>query len=113
MTDMKPEILVAPTDQLVEAFASRFEGAVSGAHRNGSRFSVGLPGGSVAPTFFPRLARAPVDWTKVDVFWVDERALPPTDPESNYEAAERLWLTPARVPASSIHRMPADGPNLG
>jgi len=110
---MKPEILVAPTEQLVDTFTSRFERAASAAHAAGRRFSVGIPGGSVAPTFFPRLARTGVDWTKVDVFWVDERALPPTDPESNYEAAERLWLAPTRMPASGIHRMPADSPDLG
>jgi 6-phosphogluconolactonase len=109
---MTPEILVAPSAALVDAFTVQFERAAAEARAGGRSFSVGLPGGSVAPTFFPRLARAAVDWTKVDVFWVDERALPPTDPESNYEAADRLWLVPAGVPPSRIHRMPADGPDL-
>lgn len=67
-----------------------------------------LPGGSGATTFFPRLARARVDGSCTDFFWVDERAVPPSDPESNYGVAERLWLTPGRVAAERVHRMPAD-----
>ena len=45
-------------------------------------------------------------------FWVDERAVAPSDPESNYALAQTLWLAPAGVPAASIHRMPADLPDL-
>jgi len=76
------------------------------------RFTVALPGGSVATTCFPRLARLPIDWDRCEFFWVDERAVPPGDPESNYGAAQSLWLKPAGVPAARIHRMSADDPDL-
>jgi len=75
-------------------------------------FSIALPGGSVATTCFPALAILPIDWTKTHFWWADERAVPATDPESNYGLAERLWLVPAGVPASSTHRMPADRVDL-
>lgn len=76
------------------------------------RFSVALPGGSVATSCFPALAAAPVDWRRTDFFWGDERAVPPDHPDSNYGLAWRLWLEPAGVPAERIHRMPADAADL-
>ena len=39
-----------------------------------------------------------VDWSRTDFFWIDERAVPPDDPDSNYALALKLWLEPARVP---------------
>jgi 6-phosphogluconolactonase len=79
----------------------------------GRGLSLAVSGGSVATTFFPRwAAETTVDWGSTDVFWADERAVSPTDPESNYALARSLWLDPARVPAGHVHRMPADGPDL-
>jgi 6-phosphogluconolactonase len=77
-------------------------------------FSIALSGGSVATTLFPALvADRPLDWPGTAIFWADERAVRPDDPESNYGLARKLWLAPARVPETSIHRMPADLPDLG
>jgi 6-phosphogluconolactonase len=75
-------------------------------------FAIALPGGSVATNCFPALAALPVNWSQVQYFWADERAVAPSDPESNYALAQELWLVPAGVPAASIHRMPADMPDL-
>jgi 6-phosphogluconolactonase len=75
-------------------------------------FAVALPGGSVATSCFPALAAAAVDWARADFFWGDERAVPPDHPDSNYGLARRLWLEPAGVPASRIHRMRAEEPDL-
>ena len=61
---------------------------------------------------FPALAALPLNWSRVHFFWADERAVPASDPESNYGVAERLWLVPASVPRPSIHRMPADAADL-
>ena len=74
--------------------------------------AVALPGGSVADIFFPDLARAQCDWTRMAFFWGDERAVPSGHPDSNYGRARRLWLEPARVPEASVHRMPADAADL-
>jgi 6-phosphogluconolactonase len=76
------------------------------------RFTIAIPGGSVASAFFPDLAILPFDWSKAEFFWTDERAVPPTHPDSNYGIARSLWLDPANVPAARIHRMPADLPDV-
>jgi 6-phosphogluconolactonase len=107
-----PEIVIGDVAALGEELARRFERAAGAAIAARGRFAFALPGGSVAARFFPRLAVAAVDWTRVDVFWVDERAVPPSDPESNYGLAARLWLEPAAVPAERVHRLPGEAADL-
>jgi 6-phosphogluconolactonase len=109
---VRPEIRIAPAETLAEALAARLEEAAAEAIAGRGRFTIALPGGSAARQFFPRLARARVDWTRTDFFWSDERAVPPDDPESNYLLAQRLWLGPIAVPQANIHRLPAELPDL-
>jgi 6-phosphogluconolactonase len=109
---MLPEIVVRDSAGLAESLAALLTREAESALAARASFSVALSGGSVATSFFPRLARLPVDWSRTDFFWCDERAVPPTDPESNYAAARVLWLEPAGVPAARVHRMPADAPDL-
>jgi 6-phosphogluconolactonase len=106
------DTLIADAPTLGEALAADFaaEGARAIAARG--RFTVAIPGGSVASTFFPRLAQLSFDWSRTEFFWTDERAVPPHDPESNYGVAHSLWLQTAGVAASQIHRMPADRAEL-
>ena len=106
------EITIQPAAALAVAFAARVEAWARQAQAASGRFAVALPGGSVATTVFPELAQLPLDWSAVEFFWGDERAVPPQDPESNYGVADRLLLSPARVPRGRIHRLPADSPDL-
>jgi len=108
---MAPEIIIDKPGALAEALAIRFEEEARRAIESRGRVAVALSGGSAGTTFFPRLARASVDWSRTEFFWCDERALPPTDPGSNFGLAQRLWLEPARVPAARVHRMEADAPD--
>jgi len=109
---MSPEILIGKTDRLAAILVERVESEARGALAARGRFSIALTGGSVARTFFPHLVDADVVWTRTELFWGDERAVPPDDPESNYALARRLWLEPARVPPERAHRMPADAEDL-
>jgi 6-phosphogluconolactonase len=110
---MAPEIIVDKPGALADTVARRFEEEAHGAQATRGRAAIALSGGSVATVFFPRLALANVDWSKTDFFWCDERAVAPTDPESNFGVAHRLWLQPAGVPEGRIHRMEADAADLG
>jgi len=93
---------------VAKEFAEQARRAIAGR----GRFLVALPGGSVADRFFPTLAALDLDWSRMEFFWIDERAVPPDDPESNYARASTLWLTRARVSASHIHRMRGEDPDL-
>ncbi|HEV8630261.1 MAG TPA: 6-phosphogluconolactonase [Thermoanaerobaculia bacterium] len=108
---MPPEILVADPGALAAALAARLEREAA-AVAAGATLSLALAGGSLATALFPRLARLPLDWSRVAFFWADERAVPPAHADSNYRLARELWLGPAGVPAASVHRMPADAADL-
>jgi 6-phosphogluconolactonase len=106
------ETVVAPPAELARVFAERFARSAHAVQADGRAVSLVLPGGSVAETFFPVLARAAIDWTMVDVFWGDERAVPPGDPDSNYRLADELLLRRAAIDQSRVHRMLADAADL-
>jgi 6-phosphogluconolactonase len=106
------EVCIGDSDVLTARLAAEITQRVR-ARSAGRGLSIAVSGGSVATTFFPRWgAEATFDWDSTDVFWADERAVPVTDPESNYALARSLWLDAARAPAARVHRMPADGPDL-
>ncbi|HKY20152.1 MAG TPA: 6-phosphogluconolactonase [Vicinamibacterales bacterium] len=107
-----PQIVIDELAGLQQRLAAELESGAREAIAARGRFVIALTGGSVAQTFFPALAHAAVDWTLTDFFWIDERAVPPDDPESNYALAATLWLIPARVPASRIHRMRGEDGDL-
>lgn len=109
---MLPEILVGAPEKAADALARRLEAEARAAIAARGRFALALPGGTTATRLLPRLAAADLDWTRTHCFWSDERAVPPTDPESNYGLARALLLEPARVPATCIHRMKADADDL-
>jgi 6-phosphogluconolactonase len=109
---MAPEVVVDKPDGLRETLLGRLQALAAEAYSSRGRFALGLPGGSVAEAFLPAFPRAQVDWTRADLFWGDERAVPPDHPDSNYGAAVSLWLKDAGLPASRIHPMPADEPDL-
>lgn len=72
-----------------------------------------LSGGNTPRATYTLLGRrTDVDWSRVDVFWVDERAVPPDHDRSNYRAAKGTLLDAARLPAERVHRMPAEQADL-
>lgn len=70
--------------------------------------TLALSGGNTPALMFHSLAKAQVDWNSVHLFWVDERAVPPTSPQSNYHVAEETLIHPAHVPRRNVHRIPAE-----
>ena len=79
------------------------------------RFSIALSGGSTPKILYGLLGdepyRSQIDWTLVDIFWSDERCVPADNEESNYSLAQQVLLGKVPIPASQVHRMPADQPD--
>jgi 6-phosphogluconolactonase len=71
------------------------------------RCAIGLSGGSTPAPMIDALAQESLAWSAVSVFQVDERVVPPDDPERN----ARL-LEPLRVAGAIVHPMPVDGEPL-
>jgi 6-phosphogluconolactonase len=75
--------------------------------------SLALSGGETPKATYAKLAAEPgIDWTKVDVFFVDERAVAPTSARSNYRMVKEALLDPAKVPADLVHRMDGEAKDL-
>lgn len=90
---------------LADEVTAQVEAAAADAVAARGRFAVALPGGSVATTCLPRLATARVDWARTDVFFGDERAVPPDHADSNYGLAHRLLLSRVPLRAGQVRRM--------
>ena len=84
------QLVVDDLPALQRRIAAEFEERARTAFASRGAFVVALPGGSVATAFFPALAATPVDWSRTDFFWIDERAVPPADPASNFSLAAAL-----------------------
>lgn len=74
-------------------------------------FAVALSGGSTPKKIFQKLAQKPdvIDWSKVYLFWGDERSVPPNHPDSNYRMAiEESGLGRLPILKEHIFRMVAE-----
>src|SRR5690349_16570907 len=75
-------------------------------------FFVALSGGSTPKSIFERITSPPyntrIDWSKVHLFWSDERAVAPEHPDSNYHMAMQAGLGRMPIPKEHIYRMHAE-----
>jgi 6-phosphogluconolactonase len=72
---------------------------------NRDRATLAVSGGSTPKLLFAEMTVANFDWSRVHLFWVDERGVPPTDAQSNYKLAKENFLDAAGFPAQNIHRI--------
>jgi 6-phosphogluconolactonase len=73
------------------------------------RASIALSGGNTPRGAYEQLARQPgIDWAKVDVLWVDERSVSPTDDRSNYRWAKETLLDVVLARGGRAARMEAE-----
>jgi 6-phosphogluconolactonase len=95
---------------LSEAAAELFAAEARLAVMSRGRFTVLLSGGETPRTTYELLARAPlrdrIPWSKVHIFWGDERYVVPGDPRSNALMVHRALLDHVPVPTEQIHPIP-------
>ena len=72
-------------------------------------FSLVLSGGNTPKALYELLAspqfRTQIDWSKVEIYFGDERCVPPDNSESNYLMAQTALLSKVPIDASRIHRI--------
>ena len=82
-----------------------------------SRFAVALSGGSTPAAIYRALAHPQnskrVDWSKVYLFWSDERTVPPDHPNSNYHMAMQSGFSRLPLIPTQIFRMKGEEEILG
>jgi len=106
---MKPTVRIfKDADELSRAAAELFVTLAVQAIRERGRFLVALSGGSTPMALYRLLAREPIDWTRIHVFWGDERLVPPEDPENSYGQAWEALLKHIPIPTENIHRVASE-----
>lgn len=103
---------VSPTADAVAAAAAHLftESAVAAVTARATA-RIAISGGSTPKRMFTLLAdpakpyAVAVPWAKLELFWVDERCVPPDHPDSNYKMTKEALLDHVPLPASQVHRM--------
>jgi 6-phosphogluconolactonase len=52
-----------------------------------------------------------MEWSRVHVFWGDDRHVPPDHPDSNFGMAMDTLLSKVPIPAGNVHRMRTEKPD--
>jgi 6-phosphogluconolactonase len=76
------------------------------------RFTVALSGGSTPRALFQLLAgesfRSSLAWDRIELFWGDERCVPPDHADSNYRMTRETLLGAVPIPPERVHRIEAE-----
>ena len=68
-----------------------------------------LSGGNTPGGVFSLLASSPyrdrVDWSRLHLFWGDERMVPPEHQDSNFRMVQETLLDHIKMPDENVHRM--------
>ncbi|HET8994732.1 MULTISPECIES: 6-phosphogluconolactonase [unclassified Rhodococcus (in: high G+C Gram-positive bacteria)] len=103
----------ADADAVAKAAASQFVEAIVAAQRERVQASVVLTGGGTGIAVLEHVRRdqGGIDWSAVNVFFGDERFLPPGHPDRNEVQARAALLDLVPIGASRVHTMPGLGEN--
>ena len=100
-------------ESLASATAQHFVEQIRSAVMARGVARVAISGGSTPKQVFALLAekaepfREAIPWDRLRLFWVDERCVPPSDPDSNFGAARDLLLS--KVPLEPEHVIRIEG----
>ncbi|MEU7764695.1 6-phosphogluconolactonase [Nocardia sp. NPDC049190] len=99
----------ADPDALVAAAAVRFVAVVVAAQAERGSASVVLTGGGTGIGLLERVRKSPgdIDWSRLDVFWGDERFVPAGDPDRNDLQSRQALLDHVPVDPARLHPVAA------
>jgi 6-phosphogluconolactonase len=104
-------LVIAPTERFAQVAADRIAQAINAAARGG-RAHVALAGGNTPRAVYRELSQLRLPWDRVEIYFGDERAVPPSDPQSNYRMACETLLGAVPIPPSQVHRITAERADL-
>lgn len=111
---MSTSIEIFPDSQaLVDAAATRLTDTIGKAVAARGRALVVLTGGGNGVGLLRSLVDRPIEWSKVHLFWGDERYVPEDDDERNDKQARAALLDHVDIPSSQVHPMPASDGEFG
>ena len=104
------QLHISPTKtDLVTDFANWLVADIEQTLSTQSRCTIALSGGSTPTDLFKLLAsdvyKTQIDWSKIHIFWGDERDVTFTDDRNNAKQAFDILLSHVPIPANQIHVM--------
>ena len=113
MSDTAEVIIHRDATMLARAVAARLVTRLVDVQSARSVASLVLTGGGVGIATLAEIAAIPardaVDWSRVDLWWGDERFLRTGDPERNETQARAALLDQVRIDPARVHAIPALG----
>ena len=104
-------VVVPDADVLAATVASRLVAKIVDAQAERGAASVVLTGGRIAAKVLRTVKDLPaaraIDWSRVDLWWGDERFLPAGDPDRNETQAREALLDALPLDPARVHPMPA------
>lgn len=112
-TAYKPNVeVVSDPEGLARRSAALFIGDAEKAVKSKGVFYVAISGGHTPKRFFELLSEVSeakaLPWDRIQLFWVDERYVPPDSQWSNYKLAADTFLAKVDIPRENIHRIPTE-----
>jgi 6-phosphogluconolactonase len=88
-----------------EACARRALSLLNEALEEQSTATLAISGGSTPKLMFQKMVEINFDWSRIHLFFVDERVVLPTDDLSNFKLANENLIEPAGIPMANVHRI--------
>lgn len=105
-------VVVAETGAFARTAASELAARICEIASTNRRVTIALAGGTTPRPVHARLAGdSAVPWPRVDLYFGDERCVPPDDPDSNYRMARETLIEAAGIPPERVHRIEAERPD--
>src|SRR3954462_1505277 len=105
----------ADSAALVAATGDRLADEITSVVQFRGRASIVLTGGGTGIGLLEHLAERgdKIDWSKVHLYWGDDRFVPEDDDERNYKQAREALLDHIDIPVDNVHPMSASGGEFG
>ncbi|HVH68993.1 MAG TPA: 6-phosphogluconolactonase [Gemmatimonadales bacterium] len=111
------QIVVERSEAFPRRAATWLADALAEVVRARGRCAMALSGGTTPRPVYAALATPDlaggIEWSRVHVYFGDERAVPTDHVDSNFRMVNESLLAHVPVPAAHIHRMEAERPDLG
>jgi 6-phosphogluconolactonase len=98
-------------DEMSDAICDIFRNYIAELNLYKKPICVAFSGGTTPKLFFQKLAArqnnrgTATDWSRIHVFWVDERCVPPDHKDSNFGMTNHSLLEALNLPKNQVHRI--------
>ena len=92
-------------NSLINQFIKIFKNEIQKIRGDKKRFSFVLTGGSSPKKLYKILSKAKVDWSKIDIFWADERFVSSHSKDSNFGLAYNLLIKKIKIHKKNLYKI--------